>query len=361
MSCLELHHCLHGRLLRQGTGTAIMEVKLNQQLALVDQAPLYQIYLDLKKAYDTLDWTRCLEILAGYGVGPNLLHLQKHCWDGAKMVYCAGGSYGESFSAGWGITQGGPLSSLMFNVCVDAVVREWLRQCLGDDAARMGIGEAVCDHVLAFFVDDGLVAARCPEWLQSSFTILIHLFERIGIGLKTNATKTKVMTCLPGKIRVAKMEEEYAAQQTGNTTAVKHWRVDCKVCGVSLAAESLQSHLEMQHNIFWLFFLNRDLAPEQAAVVYRAMELPATGIYLCPVPQCGSHSGTRFNLLRHFLMQHPQDLVCIRIKGSLPLPKCARCGLQMPVEDLSRGHYRTALCQRGWERKCQHEAAVHSQ
>jgi hypothetical protein len=54
-----------------------MVVKLNQQLAWVDQAPLYQIYLDLKKAYDALDQTRCLEILAGYRVGPNLLRLQK--------------------------------------------------------------------------------------------------------------------------------------------------------------------------------------------------------------------------------------------------------------------------------------------
>jgi hypothetical protein len=142
-------------------------------------------------------------------------------------------------------------------------------------------------------------------------------------GLKTKAAKTNVMTCLPGKIRVAKTEEEYAAQQTGNTTAAKRWRVDCEVCGVSLAPESLRSHLEMQHNIFWLFVLNQDLAPEQAAAVYRATELPATGIYLCPVPQCGGHSGTRFNLRRHFLMQHPQDLVCILIKGSLPLPKCA--------------------------------------
>jgi hypothetical protein len=78
MSCLELHDCLHGGLLRRGTGTAIMEVKLNQQLAWVDQAPLYQIYLDLKKAYDALDRTRCLGILAGYRVGPNLLRLQKH-------------------------------------------------------------------------------------------------------------------------------------------------------------------------------------------------------------------------------------------------------------------------------------------
>jgi hypothetical protein len=109
------------------------------------------------------------------------------------------------------------------------------------------------------------------------------------------------------------MEEEYAAQQTGNTTAAKHRRVDCKVCGVSLAAESLRNHLETQHDIFWSFVLNRDLAPERAAVVYRATDSPATGIYFCLVPQCGGHSGTRFNLRQNFLMQHPQDLVCILI------------------------------------------------
>ncbi len=55
MSCLELHDCLHGGLPCWGMGTAIMEVKLNQQLAWMDQAPLYQIYLDLKKAYNALD------------------------------------------------------------------------------------------------------------------------------------------------------------------------------------------------------------------------------------------------------------------------------------------------------------------
>ena len=294
---------------------------------------MYQIYLDLKKAYDALDRTRCLKILAGYGVGPKLLRLQKKFWSDAKLVCRAGGNFGEPFGAGRGVTQGGPLSSLMFNICVNAVVREWLRQCLGDDAAQGGIGEAVCDYIVAFFVDDGLVVARCPEWLQSSLTILVNLFERIG--LKTNAAKTKVMTCLPGKIRVAKTEEEYAAQQTGDTTTAKRRRVICEVCGISLAAESLRSHLETQHNIYRSFVLNRDLVPERTAVIYRATESPATGIYSCPVPQCGGRSGTRFNLRRHFLMQHPQDLVCIPIKGSLPLPQCTHCGLQMPAEDLS--------------------------
>jgi hypothetical protein len=236
MSCLELHDCLHGGLPRQGTGTAIMEVKLNQQLAWVDQAPLYQIYLDLKKAYNALNRTRCLEILSGYGVGPNLLHLQKQFWSNAKMVCRAGGNFGEPFNAGWGVTQGGPLSGLVFNIYVNAVVREWLRQVLGDNAAQKGLGEAACNHTVAFFVDDGLVAAKCPDWLQSSFTILVNLFK--CIGLRTNAANTKVMTCLPGKIWVAKTEEEYATQQTGNAATTKHWCIDCKVCGISLAAES---------------------------------------------------------------------------------------------------------------------------
>jgi hypothetical protein len=86
LSVIKLHDCLHGGLPCRGTGTAIMEVKLQQQLAWVEQAPLYQIYLDLRKAYDALDRGRCLEILAGYGVGPNLLRLQKKFWDDAKMV-----------------------------------------------------------------------------------------------------------------------------------------------------------------------------------------------------------------------------------------------------------------------------------
>ncbi len=63
----------------------------------------------------------------------------------------------------------------------------------------------------------------------------------------------KVMTFLTGKIRVAITEEENAAQQTGKAAIMKRQRVDCKVCSISLAAESLQSHLETQHDIYRLF------------------------------------------------------------------------------------------------------------
>jgi hypothetical protein len=136
VSVIQLHDCLQGRLSRRGTGTAIMEVKLNQQLVWVEQELLYQIYLDLKMAYDTLDWMWCLKILAGYGVETKLLHLQKQFWDNAKMVCCAGGNFGEPFAASRDVTQEGALSRIMFNVCVNTVVREWLWQMLGDNTAQ---------------------------------------------------------------------------------------------------------------------------------------------------------------------------------------------------------------------------------
>ena len=59
------HDALHGFVPKRGTGTAISEAKLQMELADIRQTPLYQIFLDLKKAYDTLDRPRTLQILKG--------------------------------------------------------------------------------------------------------------------------------------------------------------------------------------------------------------------------------------------------------------------------------------------------------
>ena len=65
------HDFLHGFRAGRGTGTATLEAKLLQQLADLSEEVLYVIFLDLHKAYDALDRSRCLDILEGYGVVPS--------------------------------------------------------------------------------------------------------------------------------------------------------------------------------------------------------------------------------------------------------------------------------------------------
>ena len=87
---------------------------------------LYVIFLDLTKAYDALDRSRCLGILEGYGVGPGARRLLQNYWRRLTMAARAGGYYGTAFKGKMGVTQGDQLSPTIFNVVVDAVVRHWL-------------------------------------------------------------------------------------------------------------------------------------------------------------------------------------------------------------------------------------------
>ena len=59
------HNFLHGFRAGRGTGTITLKSKLLQQLSTLREEVLYVIFIDLHKAYDDLDRSRCLEILEG--------------------------------------------------------------------------------------------------------------------------------------------------------------------------------------------------------------------------------------------------------------------------------------------------------
>jgi hypothetical protein len=64
---IKYHDLIYGFTSHRGTGTAMIEAKLQQELASINQQPLFQVYLDLKKAYDSLDRPRALQTLKNYG------------------------------------------------------------------------------------------------------------------------------------------------------------------------------------------------------------------------------------------------------------------------------------------------------
>ena len=81
LNAIPIHESLNGCRDGRGTGTAVIEAKLAQQLAHLEQRPFYGVFLDLKKAFDAMDRERCLLVLEGYGAGPNMRRLIRDFWD----------------------------------------------------------------------------------------------------------------------------------------------------------------------------------------------------------------------------------------------------------------------------------------
>ena len=81
------------------------------------------------------------------------------------------------------------------------------------------------------------------------------------MGLRTNTTKTKVMVCVPGRIRTCQSQAVYddhiKAMQKGGKW--KPHQIKYEICGAGLVASLLKGHLELQHDVFRSFVLNRDL------------------------------------------------------------------------------------------------------
>jgi hypothetical protein len=93
------------------------------------------IFLDLKKAYNTLGRSRTMKILEGYGIGENVQWIISKIWNGNTMVTKQSGFFGKPFRATRGGRQGDIMSPIIFNIICDTVIREWEAQ-MNNDGTR---------------------------------------------------------------------------------------------------------------------------------------------------------------------------------------------------------------------------------
>jgi hypothetical protein len=75
------------------------------------------------------------------------------------------------------MTQEGPLSTKLFNILVDAVVREWLCQLRdGSIMVPEEIDLLMAAFFAIFYMDDAYLAARDPNFQQVVLNSLVTLF-----------------------------------------------------------------------------------------------------------------------------------------------------------------------------------------
>ena len=119
----------------------------------------HSIFIDLIKSYNDIDKDHCLDILSGYGVGPRTLRILQTYWVWIQMASKAGGQYGPVFQSHRRVTQGFPLSPIIFNVDVDTIIRHWTTVVgYSQGGAGQGLGKSIQTLLALFYADDGLVA-----------------------------------------------------------------------------------------------------------------------------------------------------------------------------------------------------------
>ena len=81
-----------------------------------------------------------MEIMRRYGMGQNMARLISHHWYKQLFFPKESRFLGMDFGTGRGVTQGNPASPMIFNIVVDAVVREVLKVFCGPQEAQHWMG-----------------------------------------------------------------------------------------------------------------------------------------------------------------------------------------------------------------------------
>ena len=190
---LQMHDFLHRFRAGRGMGTAIMDLKHSQEIASIDQDPLFLVFLDFSKAYDTVDRDRLLITLEGYGAVPQICGLLETFWDCQQVVPRHNGFHRPAFPTTRGTMLGRLVFPTMFNVVVDNVIKTWLAMMVEDQrVAHEGLVETIGQCLGVFYAKYGMFRSRDLDWLHHMMNVLVGLFKRYGLA--ANVVKSCTMT-----------------------------------------------------------------------------------------------------------------------------------------------------------------------
>jgi Reverse transcriptase (RNA-dependent DNA polymerase)/Endonuclease/Exonuclease/phosphatase family len=234
---IRFHEGVHGFRAERGCQTALREAKSDMQAREAAGKTYHQIFLDLSKAFDTVDRGRLTQIMRAYGFGFRSMRFFTNCWDASFVAPRAGGVFGPRVPVEAGVRQGDVISPLLFNLVVDSILRALQREQ----------PELFARTQIIFYADDGRIGGETALDVQAMLDLIVDKFERVG--LRTNTVKTVSMT---NRLKFRSLNIAYGAKARVQMNAKefeKRWNAytECEICGKVLQNRSLKRHCQLVH------------------------------------------------------------------------------------------------------------------
>ena len=142
------------------------------------------LFIDLEKAFDSLEWNFMFNCLETFGFGNSLIRWVETFYSNISSCIINNGTFSANFELGRGVRQGDPLSPYLFVIAI-AILAAAIRTSTDIKGIKLESEEwkivQYADDLTAFLSD--LHSVR-------SLFILLDRFEQLS-GLKVNYTKTE--------------------------------------------------------------------------------------------------------------------------------------------------------------------------
>ena len=170
--------------------------------------PLHVCFVDLKKAYDSVNRSALWKILESLGVPEKIVGLLKDLHDGTAACVKGFGRLSNWFPIKSGVRQGCIIAPMLFNIFIDFLLKESLKDlpddcgfeiffkidgCLERPISRRALGTHTKDMIVhLMYADDMALLASSPEALQHMILKLEEVTQAWGMCI--SVPKTKIMS-----------------------------------------------------------------------------------------------------------------------------------------------------------------------